>query len=79
MPKWCRHYFVMDVSGKFADPDVLPERQVYQPIDDLEGLPVIMSAYLEDFNSLSNTKMDLVLFMNAIEKFAAHIGYLTPI
>ena len=56
--------------GKFVDPKVPIEKQMYQEVMDLDGITDVMNDYLEDYNNMSNNKMNLVLFMNAIEHVA---------
>ena len=39
----------------------------YKEIDDVDNLVHQMNKYLEDYNDVSKTKMDLVLFVFAVE------------
>lgn len=51
--------------GNYMEPDADPK--IYDEIDDLEKLEKTMIYYLGEYNALSNTPMDLVLFRFAIE------------
>ncbi|XP_074517159.1 dynein axonemal heavy chain 1 [Sebastes fasciatus] len=51
--------------GDFMSPGVL--KKVYTLIEDKEKLVKVMEEYMEDYNQISNTKMKLVLFMDAIK------------
>lgn len=64
------------VGGKrypllFADfRETDPDNRKYEEIIDVEGLQKIMTEYLDDFNAMSNKRMNLVLFRFAISHVA---------
>lgn len=51
--------------GNYMEPDAEP--RIYDEVENLNKLERLMVYYLNDYNSLSNTPMDLVLFRFAIE------------
>ena len=53
--------------GRYTDPEVLPEHRVYTEVESIDDVKRAMGEYMEDYNSMSSTKMNLVLFLNAIE------------
>ena len=55
------------VFGNYIDPKQLMERRVYAEIEDHVKLKEVMDEYLEDYNQVSTTRMDLVLFMSAMD------------
>lgn len=58
------------IYGNFIDPTQLVECRVYEEITDITALEQVMKGYLEDYNNVSSKKMNLVLFLNAIEHVA---------
>ena len=58
------------IYGNFIDPTQLIESRVYEEITDMSQLEQVMKGYLEDYNNVSSKKMNLVLFLNAIEHVA---------
>jgi len=58
------------IYGNFMDATQLVENRVYDELDDMVKLKQVMQAYLDDYNNMSSKKMNLVLFMNAIEHVA---------
>ncbi|GBG29641.1 Dynein heavy chain 7, axonemal [Hondaea fermentalgiana] len=58
------------IYGNFIDPTQLVESRVYDELDDMATLKEVMEGYLVDYNNMSSKKMNLVLFMNAIEHVA---------
>lgn len=55
------------IYGNFIDPTQLVESRMYDEIEDMSLLKEVMEGYLVDYNNMSSKKMNLVLFMNAIE------------
>jgi dynein heavy chain len=56
------------VFGDFLDPEA--SAPVYSEISDLGRLSTAVTGYLEEYNSMSRNKMDLVMFQFAIEHLA---------
>lgn len=65
--------FMRDLMfGNYMEPDADPK--IYDEVENLTKLTKIMNYYLKEYNSSSNSPMDLVLFRFAIEhisRFAA--------
>ncbi|XP_037831220.1 dynein heavy chain 1, axonemal isoform X2 [Kryptolebias marmoratus] len=51
--------------GDFTGPE--PDLKIYGYIEDKENLVNLMKKYMDEYNQSSRTKMELVLFMDAIE------------
>ncbi|XP_055373574.1 dynein axonemal heavy chain 3 [Condylostylus longicornis] len=59
--------------GNYMEPDADPK--IYDEVESYEKLEKVMHFYLQDYNTFSNTPMDLVLFRFAIE----HISRVTRV
>ncbi len=61
------------IYGDFMVPGADP--RVYAPIADMGKLVKVVEEYLEDYNSVSNAPMKLVMFLDAIE----HVSRITRV
>ena len=56
--------------GNWMDTKAVKGKRVYVEIEDQVRMTQVIATYLEDFNAVSKKRMDLVMFMNAIEHVA---------
>ena len=53
------------IFGDYFIPGADPK--IYQQVTDMDKLISVINEYLEDYNSVSNAPMNLVMFLDAIE------------